>query len=120
MTPPRDPRAPGRGTALVEAHVRAFNDGVRTGVWDAMLTRFADDAELRFENVPAGPFVGVDAIRAAYLEQPPDDEIRLLGIQENDEQTAVAAFAWLRGGTGRLVLEHDGGTVTRLTVIFDE
>ena len=120
MTPPRDPRAPGRGTALVEAHVRAFNDGVRTGVWDAMLTRFADDAELRCENVPAGPFVGVDAIRAAYLEQPPDDEIRLLGIQENDEQTAVAAFAWLRGGTGRLVLEHDGGTVTRLTVIFDE
>ena len=116
----RDPRAPGVGTALMEAHVRAFNDGVRTGDWDPMLSRFAHDAELRFENVPAGPFVGVDAIRAAYREQPPDDEIRLLGVQENDERTVVAAYAWTRGGTGRLVLEHEEGAVSRLTVIFDE
>jgi hypothetical protein len=116
---PQSP-APGAGTALMETHVRAFNDGVRSGDWDAMLARFADDAELRFENVPAGPFVGLDAIRGAYREQPPDDEIRLLGIQENDEHTVVAAFAWARGGTGRLVLVHDRGLVTRLTVVFDQ
>ena len=77
-------------------------------------------AELRFENVPAGPFVGIDAIRAAYREQPPDDEIQLLGVQERDEHTAVAAFAWLKGGTGRLVLAHERGAITALTVIFDE
>ncbi len=77
------------------------------------------DAELRFENVPVGPFVGLDAIRAAYRDQPPDDQIQLLGVQEGDEHTAVAAFAWLKGGTGRLVLEHDRGAVTALTVIFD-
>ena len=44
------------GTDLLQAHVRAFNDGVRTGDWEPMLDRFADDAELRFENAPAGPF----------------------------------------------------------------
>ena len=107
------------GSELLRAHVRAFNDGVRTGDWETMLARFAADAELRFENVPAGPFIGIDAIRAAYREQPPDDEIALLGVQERDEQTAVAAFAWLNGGTGRLELVHERGAIAALTVVFD-
>ncbi len=106
-------------TDLLEAHVRAFNDGVRTGDWEPMLTRFADGAELRFENAPAGPYLGIDAIRTAYREQPPDDEIRLLGVQETDERTATAAFAWVKGGTGRLVLAHERGAISALTVIFD-
>jgi hypothetical protein len=104
----------------MESHVRAFNAGVRTGDWEPMLARFADDAELRFENGPARPFAGLDEIRRAYREQPPDDQIQLLGIQEEGDGRAVAAFAWTRGGTGRLVLEHDQGAVTKLTVIFDE
>jgi hypothetical protein len=114
-----DTSKPTVGDALMKAHVRAFNHGVETGDWEAMLTRFSDDAEVHFENVPAGPFVGIDAIRAAYRDQPPDDQIQLLGVQENDERTVVAAFAWLRGGTGRFVLEHDRGAVTKLTVVFD-
>jgi hypothetical protein len=109
------------GTELLQAHVRAFNAGVETGDWEPMLGRFADGAELRFENVPAGPFVGIDEIRRAYRERPPDDGIQLLGVQADDERgEAIGAFAWLRGGTGRLVLEHDRGAITRLTVIFDE
>jgi steroid delta-isomerase len=104
----------------MKTHARAFNHGVATGDWEPMLGRFTHDAEVHFENVPAGPFVGIDAIRAAYRDQPPDDSIQLLGVQENDEHTVVAAFAWLRGGTGRFTLEHSGGAVTKLTVIFDE
>jgi steroid delta-isomerase len=107
-------------STLVERHVRAFNHGVRSGDWEPMLALFADDAELRFENVPAGPFAGRDAIRTAYREQPPDDEIVLLGVQDDGEHTVTAAFAWSKGGTGQLVLEHDRGLVTRLTVVFDE
>lgn len=103
----------------MEAHVRAFNAGVRTGDWEPMLARFAGDAELQFENAPVKqPIVGLDAIRRAYREQPPDDEIVLLGIQDEEERV-VAAFAWMRGGTGRLLMEHDRGTVTKLTVVFD-
>jgi steroid delta-isomerase len=108
------------GRELMEAHLRAFNLGVATGEWGTMLVRFADDAELRFEGVPAGPFSGRAAIEAAYREQPPDDVVVPLGIQETDEHTVAAAFAWSRGGTGRLVLEHDRGTIKRLTVVFDE
>ena len=108
------------GRELMERHVRAFNHGVRTSDWEPMLAHFADDAELRFENVAAGPFVGLDAIRHAYREQPPDDEIVLLGVQEPDEQSVAGAFAWGRGGTGRLTLEHERGAVKRLTVVFDQ
>jgi hypothetical protein len=105
----------------MESHVARFNDGVRSGDWEPMLARFADDAELRFENVPAGTFVGIEEIRRGYLERPPDDEIRLLGIQDDEEDSRVtAAFAWARGGTGRIVLEHDRGAITRLVVIFDQ
>jgi SnoaL-like domain len=109
------------GRELMESHVARFNEGVRTGDWEPMLARFADDAELWFENVPAGPFAGLEEIRRAYREQPPDDEIRLLGIQDEEEARRVtAAFAWARGGTGRLVLEHERGAISRLVVIFDE
>jgi hypothetical protein len=103
----------------MEAHVRAFNAGVQTGDWEPMLARFADDAELYFENAPVGPFLGLEEIRRAYREQPPDDEILLLGIQDEGDRV-VAAFAWSKGGTGRLLMEHDQGTVTKLTVVFDE
>ena len=108
------------GPELLERHIAAFNHGVRTSDWEPMLARFAEDAELRFENVPAGPYVGLEAIRGAYRERPPDDEIVLLGVQETDEHRAVAAFAWQSGGTGRLTLEHARGEVKRLTVVFDE
>jgi len=105
---------------IAERHVARFNEGVRSGDWEPMLAGLADEAELRFENVPVGPFAGREAIRAAYVEQPPDDEIVPLGIQERDDRTVVVAFAWSRGGTGRLVLEHERGLVTVLTVVFDE
>jgi hypothetical protein len=105
----------------MESHVARFNEGVRSGDWEPMLAPFADDAELHFENVPAGPFVGLDEIRRGYVEQPPDDQIQLLGIQDDEQGRRVtAAFAWARGGTGRLVLDHDRGAITRLVVIFDQ
>jgi hypothetical protein len=109
------------GRELLESHVARFNEGVRSGDWEPMLQRFAADAELCFEKAPAGPFRGLDEIRRAYREQPPDDEIRLLGIQDDvDDGRVTAAFAWARGGTGRLVVEHERGAIERLVVIFDE
>jgi hypothetical protein len=105
----------------MESHVARFNEGVRSGDWEPMLALFADDAEVHFENAPAEPLVGLDEIRRGYREQPPDDQIQLLGIQDEEQEDRVtAAFAWARGGTGRLVLEHERGAITRLVVIFDQ
>jgi len=108
------------GRELMERHVRAFNAAVADGVWFLNVTATTENSELHFENVPAGPFVGLESIRRAYAESPPTDTIQLLGIQENDEHHVAAAFAWSQGGTGRMLLEHDRGAVTRLTVVFDQ
>ena len=108
------------GAELCEAHVRAFNEGVRSGDWEPMLARFDDDATVRFENAPMGALHGLDEIRRAYRESPPDDEIRLFGVQDDAERgTVTAAFAWTRGGTGRMVLETARGRISALTVTFD-
>lgn len=110
--------APETDTTLLVAHVRAFNHGVRTGDWSPMLARFDPDAELRFEPGPA--FHGLEEIRSAYAERPPDDTIVLLGAQAQDEHTLVAGFAWSKGGTGRMTLRQEAGLIRSLTVAFDE
>ena len=46
---------------LVE-HVERFNEAVRSGDYAPMLAAFAPDAEMAFEGVPVGPFVGREAI----------------------------------------------------------
>ena len=81
--------------SLLEEHVRRFNEGVRTGDFTRMAAGFAEDAEMHFEGVPAGPFIGRDAIQAAYREQPPDDEVEILGAEDRD---GVARYAWRRDG----------------------
>jgi hypothetical protein len=41
------------------------------------------------------------------------------GVDTADWAPMLAGFAWEKGGTGRLELEHDRGTIARLTVVFD-
>ena len=109
------------GRELLESHVARFNDGVRTGDWEPMLARFADDAELRFENVPAGPFHGLDEIRRAYREQPPDDELRVLEQRRADGRIE-ARYAWLAEpdvAAGEMILTAENGSIRRLVVTFD-
>jgi steroid delta-isomerase len=86
-----------------------------------MLAQFADDAELHFEGVPVGPFVGRDAIAAAYAGNPPDDEIDVLDLGI-DGETAVARYGWRneRGRpAGRMILTMSGGQIARLVVTFE-
>lgn len=48
---------------------------------------------LEFEGIPIAPFAGRDAIVAAYSERPPDDEVRVVEVLENDDEV-VAAYSW--------------------------
>jgi steroid Delta-isomerase len=48
--------------SLLEREVQAFNAGVRSGDWSALVELFADDAELEFVGIPVGPFRGREAI----------------------------------------------------------
>jgi hypothetical protein len=106
---------------LLHEHVERFNAGVRSGDWGPMLEGFGDAAEMEFVGIPVGPFVGKDAIAAAYREQPPDDEMRVL--QERQAEGRIEArYAWLTEpdvAAGELFLTGDGGAIRKLVVTFD-
>jgi steroid delta-isomerase len=106
---------------LLDEHVKRFNAAVRSGDFAPMLENFADDAEMVFEGVPVGPFIGRDAIAQAYREQPPDDELDVLDVRR-DSDKIVAGYAWgrdpeVRAGELRLTVED--GLISRLVVTFD-
>jgi steroid Delta-isomerase len=110
-----------QGEQLLRDHVERFNAGVRSGDFGPMLEAFADDAEMAFEGVPAGPFHGRDAIEAAYRDQPPDDEIVLLDVREDGEGVVRAGYAWLgapAAEAGEMRLHHADGRIERLVVSF--
>jgi hypothetical protein len=105
---------------LLEQHVERFNEGVRSGDFAPMVAAFAEDAELHFEGVPVGPFVGRNAIDSAYREQPPDDQIEILGSEERDG-VLVARYAWRRDEgrqAGELLLTPRDEQIEKLVVTF--
>jgi drug/metabolite transporter (DMT)-like permease len=106
---------------LLEDHVGRFNAGVRTGDWAPLVGGFAEDAEMEFRGVPVGPFVGRDGIAAAYREQPPDDELRVLEQRQVDGRIE-ARYAWLAEpdiAAGEMILMPENGAIRKLVVTFD-
>ncbi len=109
------------GLQLMREHVERFNAGVRSGDFGPMLEHFTEDAVLEFRGVPVGPFHGRDAIGAAYRAQPPDDEIEVLDIEDDDAEIR-AGYAWRRDEgrrAGDMFVTRDGDRITRLLVTFD-
>ncbi|MFN2629356.1 MAG: GNAT family N-acetyltransferase [Gaiellaceae bacterium] len=105
---------------LLAEHIDRFNAGVRSGDFGPMLELFAEDAELRFEGVPLGPYVGRPAIAKAYVERPPDGQIELLETREENAEL-VARFAWARDrSTGTMRLARLGDLISRLVISFGE
>jgi steroid Delta-isomerase len=100
--------------SLVDEHVARFNAGIRTGDWEPMLELFADDARLEFVGIPVGPFEGRDRIRAAYANQPPDDEIVLLPDRRR--------YAWSREPerpAGEIQLLERDGRIASLRILYE-
>lgn len=59
-----------------------------------MLRLLAPAAEIRFQNVPVGPYHGIEAIRSAFVDNPPDDTLVIVGpIRENSDGT-TADYGW--------------------------
>ena len=106
---------------MLAEHVERFNEAVRSGDYGPMLAAFAPDAEMRFEGAPVGPFVGRDAIAAAYAAQPPDDEVMLLTEPRVEGDTEESDYAWKSEGTraGRMILTSREGQISRLVVTFE-
>jgi RimJ/RimL family protein N-acetyltransferase len=108
--------------ALLHDYVMVHNECARTGNWEPLADWFAEDAELVFEGVPVGPFKGRDEIAAAYRAKPPDDEVVIFAVEE-EEGRLVARYGWLREPgmeAGRMFVTPRDGKIERLVVTFDD
>lgn len=115
---------------LASHHVAEFNDAVAAGRFAQFLCLFADDAVIRFENVPGAgtlEFAGRDTFTRAYARQPPDDKIDIAGPVTVDGAEVVVPFTWQRDqapGTMRLTFTEgspdalDEWLVSAMTVVF--
>ncbi len=118
--------APAEGARLAEFaadYVAVFNSAVASGDYTSLLERYADDAVLRFENLPPSgdslEFAGRQAYTQAYAQQPPDDQIELIGEPREEDGHFVLDFAW-RGdrSPGTLRLAVAAGLISAMTVTF--
>jgi hypothetical protein len=108
---------------ILNRHVRLFNDGARTGNFGPMTSYFVDDAEMRFEGIPVGPFRELRAIERAYSVQPPDDEIVVLNVKEEPGgNVIICEYAWSKKPkvrAGELILTSRGEKVEKLIVRYE-
>ncbi|MGK5685303.1 nuclear transport factor 2 family protein [Actinoplanes sp. URMC 104] len=95
----------------VAAHIGRFNAAVTSGDWGPFVAALHPDAVMTFVGVP--PFVGRDAIAAAYAANPPTDTMRVV---TSDGERVV--FEWTRGGTGVLTLGWADGRVAAMHIVF--
>ena len=115
--------APGSGAALLRRYIARLNHGVRSGDFSSMLAELTDDAQLVFQGIPVGPFRGREAIGAAYRLQPPDDELELLGVEDDGQGGASGSYAWSeRPGVvaGEVQVAARGGRIARVLVRYGD
>ena len=74
---------------------------------------------MRFDGVPVGPFIGRNAIAAAYAAQPPSDTLTVTsGISSGDVDRL--RFTWdSSNATGTMVMRWSDDLIAELTVTFD-
>ena len=104
----------------LDRYIEAHNAAVRSGDWGPFAEWFADDAEVRFEGVPVGPFRGRDGIRAAYEAQPPDDEVEIRNVREEGDRT-LADYGWKADEgvrAGELRITWEGDRISELVITF--
>jgi hypothetical protein len=109
------------GHALLERYIESHNAAVLSGDWSSFGDWFTDDAEVRFEGAPVGPFRGRDEIQAAYEQRPPDDEVEVRGAREDGDRIVVD-YGWVADqGTraGELRLTRDGDRIRELVITFE-
>ena len=101
------------------AHVRLFNEAASSGRWEPFIDRFAEDVELEFVDVSAGPFISRQDIAQVYRQNPPDDTLAIDGAPRREGDTIVVPCRWNRTNEkGTMRLTYNGGLITKLVVTF--
>src|SRR5262245_23557866 len=106
------------GIELLRAYVARHNEGVRSGNFASLIELFTVDAEMRFEGISIGPFVGRAAIGAAFAERPPSAALYVSDILGRPAG-ATAQYAWSTHPAriaGRVTLTQKDGLIDRLLI----
>lgn len=106
-------------TEAVREHETLFNEAVRSNDYTAFIGTFAEDAIMKFDGVPVGPFKGRDQIAAAYATRPPTDTMTIWSIEEVGPETVLARFDWDNGGSGSMQIRWRDNEVAELAISFD-
>lgn len=107
-------------TEAVWAHEQLFNEAVRSGDFTEFSKTFADDAVMKFDGVPVGPYRGREAIAEAYATRPPTDTMSIKSIEEVEPDTADVHFDWDAGGSGAMRVKWQNGLIAGMTISFLE
>jgi steroid delta-isomerase len=105
----------------LDEYIETHNAAVRSGDWEPFSRCFTNDAEVRFEGVPVGPFRGREEIRAAYESRPPDDEVEVRNVREDGDRT-TADYGWAADEgvrAGELRVTREGDLIRELVITFE-
>ncbi|MCB9893696.1 MAG: nuclear transport factor 2 family protein [Planctomycetes bacterium] len=102
----------------LQLYLDVHNSAIDSGDFAPLIALFEPDGELHFVGIEFGPFVGHDAIAAAFRERPPVKKLALNSVTaDGNKATAIYATAEKpdeRAGT--LVLTTEGPRIRRLTI----
>jgi hypothetical protein len=84
---------------------------VRSQDFSGLLALFAEDAEMRFQGLAAGPFTGKSEIAAAFRARGPSDELILL-----DDEGAYAWQAEPKTQVGHITIGVEAGKIVSVLV----
>ena len=105
----------------IDRYIEDYNAAVRSAEWDEFAEWFTDEAEVRFEGPPVGPYHGRDEIRAAYAASPPDDEVEIRRVRSDGDRT-LADYGWVQEPgvrAGELRITWEGDRIRELVITFD-
>ncbi len=103
---------------VIDAYVRAHNDGVLTKNFGPLFGLFRRDIEMQFEGRFAARLIGLDAVVDAFRSNPPSDSLKISAVRECETEV-VAEYCWAskpKITAGNILLEVAGGLISRILV----
>jgi len=103
---------------MLVRYAECHNRGVKTGNFNELLGLFHPDAELRFEGIAFGPFMGREEIDRAFRQHPPGDEIEIGEVAQGGS-CVLTTYQWRQKPAqraGTLAVEVKGNLIRKLVV----
>lgn len=98
----------------VREHTALHNDCVQSGVWDAFIATYTEDATMTFASGKIGPLIGRENIGKAIIARPNRQVMTLTSIEPLSEDTVRVVFR-MGDRPGEMVVGWRDGMVCSVT-----